>query len=478
MAERNIVIISDSEGPKQASLEFEFATTTTLHGISRVAERRGVRGKAPWVIVLLALGGIYAAVTFDRIRAFIRFEASTSVIVNFVPKLDFPAVTVCNYNRFMSSKIQEKDKKHVKNLIRVYDDFEGDDEDSVDDWDDFYSDDSFNYAEFAYATGYSLERSMHTCKWKGAKCGVENFTEFYSPRYGLCYTFTSRGNQTLPGIGNGLRLVLDIEENEYTETEEGNTEAGIKFAIHPHTESPEMDTTGLSAPPGFRTFVSIRQTHHQNLPKPWGVCGINKAYQQDPTNYNRLTCLSDCQAFAITDNCSCQLFGTLQADGVPLCNITQLPCTKKALELHRAKMAEDICDCPVSCDYFTYEPTISMARYPSKSVLQSSVGFYASRENASLYDEEYTARSLVYLDVYYNELSTTTYKQVEDLPFTALLGELGGQLGLFLGASIITAVEFIDYLVRRIKRLLAKAKVGDNKVHCSTKDLSEAPQKS
>ncbi|XP_071798529.1 acid-sensing ion channel 1-like [Asterias amurensis] len=450
------------EDPKPASLEFQFATTTTLHGISRVAERRGVRGKAPWIIVLLVLGGIYAAVTVDRIRAYIRFEASTNVIVNFVPKLDFPAVSVCNYNRFMSSKIQEKDKKHVKNLIRVYDDFEGDDEDSVDDWDDFYSDDSFNYAEFAYATGYSLERSMHTCKWKGAKCGVENFTEFYSPSYGLCYTFTSRGNQTLPGIGNGLQLVLDIEENEYTETEDGNTEAGLKFAIHPHTESPEMDTTGLSAPPGFHTFVSIRQTHHQNLPKPWGVCGTDEAPPEHAENttsskYSRNDCLSDCQVFAIIDKCSCQPLGTGRAVGVPQCNITQLPCTKKALELHRAKMAEEICDCPVSCDYFTYEPTISMARYPSKSVIQSIIdSSYASRDNASLYDEEYTARSLVYLDVYYNELSTTTYKQVEDLPFTALLGELGGQLGLFLGASIITAVEFIDYLMRRIKRLFVK----------------------
>ncbi len=82
----------------------------------------------------------------------------------------------------------------------------------------------------------------------------------------------------------------------------------------------------------------------------------------------------------------------------------------------------------------------------------------------------------MYLDVYYNDLSTTTYKQVKDLTFTALLGELGGQLGLFLGASIITAVEFVDYLVRRIKRMFVKAKVGDNKVHCSMKDLNAASQ--
>ncbi|XP_071798894.1 acid-sensing ion channel 1-like [Asterias amurensis] len=468
------------EDPKQASLEFEFATTTTLHAIGHVAESRGIWGKAPWVIVLLVASGFYAAVTFDRISAYLRYEASTNVMVDFMPKLDFPAVTVCNYNRFMSSAIQEKDKKHVKQLIQVYErtyaEFDFGDY-LFGNLDDLYSDDSFDFEDFALKTGYSLKKSMHTCKWKGAKCGVKNFENFYSPHYGLCYTFTSRGNQTLPGIGNGLRLVLDIEENEYTETEQGNTEAGIKFAIHPHNEIPAMDTIGLSAAPGFHTFVSIRQTHHKNLHKPWGVCGINEAYQE-PTNYSRNTCLSNCERDAIIDKCSCQPLGYLRLDEISLCNITQLKCTEKALVVHRGRAAEGTCTCPVSCDYFTYEPTISMARYPSISVLQSAMDSYGSRENASLYDEQYVTKSLVYLDVYYNELSTTTYDQVEDLPFTALLGELGGQLGLFLGASIITAVEFIDYLVRRIKRLLAKAKVGGNKVHCSTKDLSEAPQKS
>ncbi len=392
MADKNEISSSEIEDPKQASLEFQFATSTTLHGIGRVAENRGVWGKAPWVFVLLVAGAVYAAVTFDRIRAYMKYDASTNVMVEFVPSLDFPAVTICNYNRFMSSQIQEKDKKHVQNLIRVYEETYSDDGfpelNSTDNLDDFYSDDSFNYADFAFKTGYSLKKSMYVCKWKGAKCDVENFTEFYSPRYGLCYTFLSlptlHGTQTLPGIGNGLQLVLDIEENEYTETEDGNTEAGIKFAIYPYTDKyPEMDTMGLSAAPGFHTFASVRQTHHQNLPKPWGVCRADEAFQNDPKSYSRNVCLSDCESDTIFDECSCQLLGSKNVDGVSVCNITQLPCTKKALELHRAKAAEGTCNCPVSCDYFTYEPTISMARYPSKSVQENILENYDSRENAS-----------------------------------------------------------------------------------------------
>ena len=47
-----------------------------------------------------------------------------------------------------------------------------------------------------------------------------------------------------------------------------------------------------------------------------------------------------------------------------------------------------------------------------------------------------------------------TYEQVEALPFTALLGELGGQMGLFLGASVITGIELMDYILRRVRALV------------------------
>ena len=62
-------------------------------------------------------------------------------------------------------------------------------------------------------------------------------------------------------------------------------------------------------------------------------------------------------------------------------------------------------------------------------------------------------KNLVYLDVFYDELSVTKYTQVPAMTWSELLADLGGQMGLFLGMSAITAAEVVDYLVRKIYRL-------------------------
>ena len=297
-------------------------------------------------------------------------------------------------------------------------------------------------------------------------CDTSNFSSYYSPTYGRCYTFNSLGQnlkQSQQGIGNGLRLIIDIQQQQYTETyQSGHTDAGLKFAIHPPDELPVLETMGLSAAPGFHTYVSLRRIHHLNLRKPWGMCGTQGTVEGE--KYSRSTCLRKCLRDVIIGKCKCLPFGYAPEEGtVSVCDIDHFPCIKDALEAYRASSSSSACGCPVACDYVTYDSTLSMARFPSHSVAQDFVQLYESgsgtnRTVVPVVDKEYVERNLVYLDVYFNELSTITYEQVEAIPFTALLGDLGGQLGLFLGASVITGVELLDYAVRRLTMLFRKAK--------------------
>ena len=72
-------------------------------------------------------------------------------------------------------------------------------------------------------------------------------------------------------------------------------------------------------------------------------------------------------------------------------------------------------------------------------------------------------KNLVYLDIFYDELSITQFIQVPSMTWSALLADLGGQMGLFLGMSAITAAEVIEYLVRKMYRLLRGGQ-SNNKV--------------
>ncbi|MED6254198.1 Acid-sensing ion channel 1B, partial [Ataeniobius toweri] len=88
-------------------------------------------------------------------------------------------------------------------------------------------------------------------------------------RYGKCYTFNAGGDGRPPlittkgGMGNGLELMLDIQQDEYLpvwgETDETSFEAGIKVQIHSQEEPSFIDQLGFGVSPGFQTFVSCQE---------------------------------------------------------------------------------------------------------------------------------------------------------------------------------------------------------------------------
>ena len=60
---------------------------------------------------------------------------------------------------------------------------------------------------------------------------------------------------------NGLRLTLDIQEEEYTPTNDldgAAEDAGIKWMLHHPSEPPYVKELGHGAGPGHHTFVAVR----------------------------------------------------------------------------------------------------------------------------------------------------------------------------------------------------------------------------
>ena len=51
------------------------------------------------------------------------------------------------------------------------------------------------------------------------------------------------------------------------------------------------------------------------------------------------------------------------------------------------------------------------------------------------------------VDIYYKELSVEEIRQQPAFQFLSLLSEIGGFLGLLLGASVLTVCEVVDFIV-------------------------------
>ena len=88
---------------------------------------------------------------------------------------------------------------------------------------------------------------------------------------------------------------------------------------------------------------------------------------------------------------------------------------------------------------------------------QMSFGFYF-REN------------FLQLDIYYNQLSIEEVVQQPAFEFLSLLSEIGGFLGLLLGASVLTLCEVFDFI---IINSLAACKGRKKKPEMTEKELDE-----
>uniref|UniRef100_A0A3Q1EJI2 Acid-sensing (proton-gated) ion channel family member 4b n=1 Tax=Acanthochromis polyacanthus TaxID=80966 RepID=A0A3Q1EJI2_9TELE len=249
-------------------------------------------------------------------------------------------------------------------------------------------------------------------------------------RYGKCYTFN--GNKTTSrktkqgGMGNGLEIMLDIQQDEYLpiwrETNETSLEAGIRVQIHSQDEPPYIHQLGFGVSPGFQTFVSCQEQRLTYLPQPWGNCrSTSKEKFPGYDTYSISACRLLCETNEVLRVCKCRMVSVTD----PVC-ISQLQ-----------KNSGDTCPCETPCNLTRYGKELSMVKIPSKGSAR-----YLSRK----YDksEDYIRDNFLVLDIFFEALNYETIEQKKAYDVAGLLGKIC--MGLFIGASILTVLEILDYI--------------------------------
>ncbi|CAB1458432.1 unnamed protein product [Pleuronectes platessa] len=264
-------------------------------------------------------------------------------------------------------------------------------------------------------------------------------------------------------MGNGLEIMLDIQQDEYLpiwrETNETSLEAGIRVQIHSQDEPPYIHQLGFGVSPGFQTFVSCQEQRLTYLPQPWGNCrSTSKEKFPGYDTYSISACRLLCETNEVLRVCNCRMVhmpGT--AD---ICPPSKIYCVDKALGnykpsyscqtliLHMFFFVEDAqqqkntgesCPCETPCNLTRYGKELSMVKIPSKGSAR-----YLSRK----YDktEDYIRDNFLVLDIFFEALNYETIEQKKAYDVAGLLGDIGGQMGLFIGASILTILEILDYI--------------------------------
>ncbi|XP_072549287.1 acid-sensing ion channel 2 isoform X1 [Salminus brasiliensis] len=462
---------------------------TRLHGLRQAcAPAASVGRRAFWTLALCTSLGLLLSWSSNRLLHWLAFPTHTKVHTEWARELAFPAVTICNNNPVRLYHLTKSDlyfaghwlglllanrtaRPLVLDLLheerrawfRKLSDFRL-----------FLPPRRFEGTslEFMDRLGHQLDDMLLGCKYRGEPCGAHNFSTVFT-RYGKCYMFNAaEEGKTLRttmkgGTGNGLEIMLDIQQDEYLpvwgETEETAFEAGVRVQIHSQAEPPFVHELGFGVAPGFQTFVATQEQRLTYLPPPWGEC-VSRALDSGFFQvYSVTACRIECETRYIVENCNCRMVH-MPGDS-PYCTPEQYKdCAEPALAALSAVEGSN-CICRNPCNMTRYNKELSMVKIPSKT----SARYLEKKFNRS---EKYITDNILVLDVFFEALNYETIEQKKAYEVAGLLGDIGGQMGLFIGASILTILELFDYAYEVVKERLLDFLSRDEEEESRGEDVS------
>lgn len=427
---------------KDCSRFRSYIEATTAHGVIHIFIGKSYIRRAIWLVIVLASasGCLYNCI--DRIRFLASKPTATAITLDRRQEINFPAITICNLNMLRRDYLEELGLVAIVQpiLINADDGLAA----CVHDLRSISDLPNITYQQLFLEGKHELENLIIACNYLGRNCSID-FNTFVPTltRLGVCYTFNSGfdGRRVLTTTGTGarlgLRLLLNISQSQYAASP--NLDAGVKIAIHRQSEPPEPDDQGIGIATGTNAFINIRQLNI--IDKTGASCNSKEQvselnFLQKDFNYSAAACANDCFYTQIARACNCVISDEFAADRepyntFPLCRVRDMCCV-----LAQQTTAVS-CSCLPSCNSTFYQLTSSYSSFPAN--------FFATE---GLVDP---GNNLLTANIFYESLSITEQVTSSSYDVVSLLSDIGGQLGLFLGISIISLIEFLFWLLDEMK---------------------------
>ena len=392
--------------------------------------------KLLWAITfsIAAIALLYSVT--DRIRFYFQFKTATEISLDTdVGAIVFPSVTICNLNPVRLTYTQENNLTQLLSHVFSLNISDAEACDRLTNETRMLRDKPLR--SVLYEGRSMLDDFVLACTFAGSDGSLYDCKQNLSltlTNLGYCYSFNSDPAAKVVTVSNsgaryGLGMILDINQTDYLPI---LSAAGVRVMIQPRGVPPEPDERGVLIPPGEEALIELRtqifkdmSTRRRCMERSTDL-SFFRGY-----NYSLSTCRLQ-KAFELVANwCKCiDIVDNLTAisSDLPNCTISDLCCAFKAY------FNIDESDCTESCNYVEYKVTTSYSQFPSSA---SSI----SIANEIGVTSERIKNDLVAVDIYFGDPHSRTSSTTNAFTVISLLSNIGGQLGLFLGISIISLVE-------------------------------------
>lgn len=228
-------------------------------------------------------------------------------------------------------------------------------------------------------------------------------------------------------------------------------------------ETISIDKEDILIEPRMLTNVLLQRTHTVNLPKPYNDC-----YDQDSTptelikqmlllnmTYDRRNCFTLCRQKKLLEALGCY-----DVRYPRIYNAT--PC-KDIISFRRfdtidIDLNECMIQCPFECETKTYNWLITYADYPSYRQFKLLNG-----SNYDLLEKYFPNKTFTYQDlkmactsffIYFDPIAVTEISQSPSITLGDLISNIGGNLGLFIGLSLLSFFELFELFAYAIEAVI------------------------
>ena len=434
----------------------KYIQSTTTHGVVYIFIGKSRIRRLFWLLIVLtaAVGCLYNVI--NRIIFLANVPESTTISVKELDKVDFPAVTLCNQNLVKKSYLDQL-SVNLGSVIRGAYYTQGAESECNAALENFDVNDlpqNESFSDLIWQGRHTAEETIFNCRFMGRECNSSDFIPTLTPS-GVCYTFNGGRDEPIlktngTGTRHALSFLVSIIQNEYSVAQ--NHDAGIKIAVHPQSEPPQPDELGIAVAPGKNAFISVRQTNVENKSSKRRCKDASDTtsfnFLQGEFPYSVSACQIDCLRSNIVRNCNCLGAGMAQSISTKSKFYTLRNCTVNDICCQVTEMTyTSPCDCQNACSKTLYTTSASYSEFPANYAARDLVNsFFNISFDAAIFKENFLS-----VNIYFETLTVEEQITSNAYGVVALLSDIGGQLGLFLGASVISVLEFLTWLVDETK---------------------------
>ena len=455
--------------------------SSTIHGLPSILRTKRSFLKFIWFFCTIISSAICAFMLTKSITDYFDYDLVTTTSVKVEIPLAFPKIKICNSNPLLTDKAIEFINKTFQNwnvtnklFYQLYENPPS----------------TITYTqmnlfisklvilsnaqkkiltdEFRKSLGLTIEDMLVSCFFGTNTCFKEDFEWIFDSLGGNCYIFNKYGNRTVTkeGILNGL--ILEIFVGKPLSIQNLATGSGISVFINNQSVNP-LFFAGYDISTGMQTNIHLDKLRIHKINKPYGECTksllsidsydsylyritfetFNQTYQQND-------CLNMCLQEEIVSSLGC--YSTF----FPYSSTTVEPCLEKSqitfvfLIINTFYNGENInqCldDCPLECESESYSITSSFQDYPSEIYANFLSNQKPILERYGNQTPSYSdlKSSFLKLNINYQNLQYTLIEESQKTTWIDLVANIGGTLGLFLGLSFLSFVEFFEILFETI----------------------------